>query len=97
MKNLSYSEMEADLKKRFPGIELLCNSNYSQDYPKERGFWVRNCGELTYSTKDKNTLYLGLDYYNRDYELNIYKKFEAFCQARGWWTTSEDYTLQIFK
>ena len=97
MKNLTYHEMEADLKKRFPEMKILCNSEFTSSYPKGVAFWAIGSDEQTYSDKDKNPLYLANDYYNNKYELNIYKKFHAFCKARGWFASSENYTLQIFK
>jgi len=97
MTDLSYSEMEMAIKKRFAGVELLCNSEYSALYPKNEGFWIRGSENIRYTDKDRNTLYLSNDYENKSYELNIYKKFDAWCKARGWFATSENYTLQIFK
>lgn len=97
MKVLSFSEMETALKKRFPNIEVFCNSEYSKEYPKNLGFWVKGSDELTYTAKNLNTLYLANDYFNNAYELNIYKKFSKWCEKRGYFVSSENNTLQIFK
>ena len=97
MKTLSFLEMGNALKKRFPLMDLNCNSEYSSDYPKNTGFWIKGAEEITYTEKDLNTLYLSNDYFNNSYELNIYKKFAHWCLKRGYYVSSENYTLQIFK
>lgn len=97
MKALSFLEMETALKNRFPNINVACNSEYFKDYPKNLDFWVKDSDELTYTAKDLNPLYLANDYLNKAYEINIYKKFAKWCENRGYFVSSENNTLQIFK
>jgi len=33
----------------------------------------------------------------KNYDFEVYKKFDKWCNRYGWYATSESYTLQLFK
>lgn len=95
---LSFKEMQLVLQKRFPKLEVLDNAEFSTDHAKESGFWLKNASEVTYTAKDKNTLLAnGNEPNSRLYDIDVYKKLDAFCQKKGWYASTESYTLQLFK
>ena len=95
---LSIEEMQFKLQQRFPKLEVLDNSEFSADQAKGSGLWLKNASEISYTVNDNNTLLAGENEPNsRLYELDVYKKFDAFCQKRGWYASTESYTLQLFK
>lgn len=96
MKKLSYNEMLLKLKERFPLLEVLDNTEFSKDATINSGFWLRNADSISYTNKDKNTLYQSMNLDYKNYDLEVYKKFNKFCNRFGWYATSESYTLQVF-
>ncbi len=96
MKKLSYNEMLLKLKERFPQLEILDNNVFSKDATINKSFWLRNAESVSYTKKDKNTLYQSMNLDYKNYDLEVYKKFNNFCNRFGWYATSESYTLQVF-
>lgn len=93
---LSYNEMLLKLEERFPTLEVLDNSKFSKEATKNTGFWLRNAESITYTILDKHKLYQAMNYDFRNYDFEVYKKFNKWCNKFGWYATSESYTLQIF-
>lgn len=85
------------LKERFPKLEIVDNVEFTKDASPNTGFWLKNGDEITYTTKDKNTLYQAMNLDFKNYDLEVYKKFNNWCNRYGWYVTSESYTLQVFK
>jgi hypothetical protein len=96
MKKLSYREMLLKLKERFPQLEVLDNTKFSKDATLNTSFWLRNADDINYTSKDKNTLYQSMNNDFKNYDLEVYKKFNSWCNRYGWYATSESYTLQVF-
>ena len=84
------------LQERFPKLEVLDNTEFSKDAKPFTGFWLRNAEDITYTEKDLNTLYKAMNNDYKNYDLEVYKKFNKFCNRFGWYATSESYTLQVF-
>ena len=98
MKTLTYNEMLLKLKEHYPTLEILDSSEFSKETSPNEGFWLRNASEVTYTEKDKNTILANENEPNsRLYEIDVYKKFDLFCQRFGWYATTESYVLQICK
>ena len=97
MKKLTYNEMFFKLKERFPQLEVLDNTEFNKEHIPNNSFWLRNAESITYTEKDKNTLYQAMNMDFKNYDLEVYKKFNKWCNKYGWYATSEDYTLQLFK
>jgi hypothetical protein len=98
MKKLSFAEMVQKLQKRFENIEVLdyieCNKNYKLNF----SIWIKKAYCIPYTKKDTNTILLnGYQNNQKLYELDVYKKFDKFCQRYGWYASTENYTLQLFK
>jgi len=96
MKKLTHFEMLNKLRERFPYLQVLDNTEFSKDSKPFTGFWLRNAHDITYTEKDKNTLYQAMNNDYKNYDLEVYKKFDKFCNRYGWYATSESYTLQVF-
>lgn len=96
MKALIYDELVKQLTDRFPGIEIKDAHEYSADIPPMHGLWIVNCRELTYTEKDQHVLYEAYGPH-KHYEMDIYRKFHQYCKARGWYATSENYTINIYR
>jgi hypothetical protein len=96
MKTLTYNEMLLKLEERFPKLEVLDNNEFSRDAKLNSAFWLRNADSINYTNKDKNTLYQSMSYDFKNYDFEVYKKFNNFCNRFGWYATSESYTLQVF-
>lgn len=93
---LPYNEMLIKLKERFPNLEILDNTEFSKDAKPNNGFWLRNANDISYTNKDSNTLYQAMSYDFKNYDFEVYKKFDKWCNRFGWYATSESYTLQLF-
>lgn len=89
--------MRLKLLDRFPTLEVLDNIEFSSASEIKTGFWLRNGESVTYTEKDKNTLYQAMNNDFKNYDLEVYKKFDKWCNKYGWYATSESYTLQLFK
>lgn len=89
--------MHLKLKERFPELEVLDNSEFSKDSQPQTAFWLRGAEKTKYTEKDSNTLYCSNDYFNKNYEFEVYKKFDNWCRKFGWYASSENYTLQLFR
>jgi len=99
MKNLSYEEMQLALEKRFPSLVIHDSSVFSSEYEPNTSLWLRNASEVTYTEKDLNPI-SALDnriYESKQYDLDVYIKFYDWCIKRGWYATTEDYTLMLIK
>jgi hypothetical protein len=96
MKKLTYPQMLLKLQNRFPTLQVLDNIEFSKDATPLNGFWLRNCESVTYTKKDTNYLYKAMNVDYKNYEFEVYKKFNGFCNRYGWYATSESYTLQVF-
>lgn len=94
---LPYNKMFVKLQQRFPNIEVLDNIEFTNTVEKQTGFWLKNADNTTYTNKDKNTLYQAMNNDLKNYDLEVYKKFNKWCNRYGWYATSESYTLQLFK
>ena len=95
----SQGEMMEALKKRFKNSEILDGFEYSDEYSKTSCIWFRNASEITYTEKDLNPI-SALDNGIRSsklYDLDVYHKFEKWCNKRGWYPSTEDYTLILFQ
>lgn len=98
MKTLDFHQMVIKLQSRFPGIVIKDGCDfYSEKTEAFRSIWIPNSSEVSYTSKDLNTLYKANDYFNKKYEFEVYKKFDSWCQKRGWYASTESYTMQIFK
>jgi hypothetical protein len=95
--DFSYSKMLLKLKEKFPKLEILDNNEFSKESVLNTGFWLRNAESVTYTEKDKNTLYQSMNLDSKNYDLEVYKKFDKWCNKYGYYATSESYTLQVFK
>jgi hypothetical protein len=100
-KVLSYEEMFFKLRKRFPNIVVKDSNKFSKDYDKGLSFWLPNANEIPYTNVDKNVL-CSLDVWikfkdTKLYDLDVYIKFDNWCKRYGWYASTENYTLQIFK
>lgn len=89
--------MYLKLQERFPYLEILDNTEFSSETKTNNAFWLRNGESVTYTEKDKNTLYQAMNNDFKNYDLEVYKKFDKWCNKYGWYATSESYTLQLFK
>ena len=99
MKKLTYEEMFFKLKNRFPGIEIKDSKAFSYEYEYGQSLWLRNASSITYTNIDKNTL-SALDtgiYNSKLYDIDVYIKFDKWCNKYGWYASTENYTLQLFK
>lgn len=96
MKILGYNEMLLKLKQRFPSMDILDNSEFSKENKANYSFWIRNACDVTYTEKDLNTLYQSMNNDYKNYDFEVYKKFNNFCNRYGWYATSESYTLQVY-
>lgn len=96
MKELNFEQMSAKLKKRFPTLVIKDGKDFDST---RRGlgnsFWLPNSEDVTYTSKDDNTLYKS--YGGKGYELEVYEKFDKWCNRYGWYATTESYTMEIFK
>ena len=98
MSKLTFAEMVQKLKNRFNSIEVLDFIECDKNYKPQFSIWIKNANCVTYTNKDKNTLLC--ESYPKNpklYELDVYRKFDKFCQKYGWYASTENYTLQLFK
>lgn len=98
-KELSYQDMFFKLKERFPTIIVKDNNEFTKDCAKGVAFWLPNGNEVTYTDKDESVL-CSLDVWVKnpnDYEIDVYKKFDKWCNRYGWYASTENYALNIFK
>ncbi len=99
MANLNYTQMFFAVRKRFPQLEVKCSSKFSEEYEPNTSLWLKNASSVQYTDKDTNPL-SALDnciYESKHYEIDVYKKFEKWCNKKGWYASTESYTLQLFK
>ena len=96
MKNLNFEEIIAKLEYRFPNINAVDSFEFSKEYKKGCSIWIRNASDITYTKKDKNTIY-NTSYYLKNYDIEVYNKFDKWCNRYGWYASTENYTLQLFK
>lgn len=99
MKNLSYEEMQVALEKRFPSLVIKDAKEFSYEYSLKKSLWLQNASSVTYTEKDLNPI-SALDnciYENKNYDIDVYNKFYTWCIKRGWYASTENYTLQLFK
>jgi hypothetical protein len=88
-----------ELQKRFPTLDIRCGSEFSKDYKPNHSIWLRNGSSVPYTSKDTNPL-SALDnriYNNKNYDIDVYIKFDKWCNKRGWYASTEDYTLMLYK
>jgi hypothetical protein len=60
---------------------------------------LRNGSNVPYTDKDTNPL-SGLDNImcdNKNYDIDVYIKFDKWCNKRGWYASTEEYTLMLYK
>ena len=100
MKALDFHHMVIKLQERFPGIIVKDSCDfYSEKTDAFRSIWIQNASSIPFTKKDTNTISsLDTGVYNyKDYDFEVYKKFDAWCQRRGWYASTESYTMQLFK
>lgn len=96
---MTREEIVEALNKRFPTLKLKCASEFSKEYEPNKSLWLRNASDITYTEKDLNPI-SALDnciYENKKYDLDVYTKFYDWCIKRGWYPTTEEYTLMLIK
>ena len=96
---LSQKEMMEALTKRFPSIVLHDGNTFSKGITIGNGIWIKDGSSVPYTDKDSNPLsVLDTGILNeRLYDIDVYKKFDKWCTKRGWYPTTEDYTLMLYK
>jgi hypothetical protein len=96
---MNFNEIIVALQKRFPTLEIKCASEFSKDYKPNRAIWLRNGSSVPYTDKDTNPL-SALDnriYNNKNYDIDVYIKFDKWCNKKGWYASTEEYTLMLYK
>jgi hypothetical protein len=96
---MKFTEIIVALQKRFPTLEIKCASEFSKDYKPNRAIWLRNASSVQYTDKDTNPL-SALDnriYNNKNYDIDVYIKFDKWCNNKGWYASTEEYTLMLYK
>jgi len=96
---MNFDEIIVALQKRFPTLEIKCASEFSKDYKPNRAIWLRNGSSVQYTNKDTNPL-SALDnriYDNKNYDIDVYIKFDKWCNKKGWYASTEEYTLMLYK
>ena len=96
---MNFTEIIVELQKRFPTLEIKCGSEFSKDYKPNQSIWLRNGSNVPYTDKDTNPL-SGLDNImcdNKNYDIDVYIKFDKWCNKRGWYASTEEYTLMLYK
>lgn len=96
---MNFDEITTALQKRFPKLEINCGSEFSKDYKVNQSIWLRNSSNVPYTNNDKNPL-SSLDkcmYNNNNYDIDVYIKFDKWCNKRGWYASTEEYTLMLYK
>jgi hypothetical protein len=96
---MNFNEITIALQKRFPTLEIKCGSEFSKDYKPNQAIWLRNASSVPYTNKDVNPL-SALDngiYDNKNYDIDVYIKFDKWCNKKGWYTSTEEYTLMLYK
>jgi hypothetical protein len=98
-RELNFEEMSAKLKKRFPTLVIKDGIAFDSNRQETgKSFWLPNASDVTYTNKDVNTLYqASTTYRERNYSLEVYNKFNAWCNRYGWYASTESYTMEIFK
>ena len=92
-------EMIEALKQRFEGSIILDGIEFSNEYKQGYCIWFKNASDVTYTKKDLNPI-SAIDngiYENKKYNMEVYHKFEKWCLKRGWYPSTENYTLNLFK
>ena len=89
------------INKRFPTIIVKDSNDFSKDIPKGTSLWLTNTNEVTYTDKDENVI-CSLDVWvkasnTKLYDIDVYIKFGAWCNRYGWYASTENYTLNLFK
>jgi hypothetical protein len=96
---MTYDEIVVALKKRFPNLEIKDGSEFCKDYKPYNSIWLSNASNIPYTQKDINPI-SGLDnriYGDKNYDIDVYIKFNNWCNKRGWYATTEAYTLMLHK
>lgn len=96
---LSQKEMMEALVYRFPSITALDGNEFSKDNSIGNSIWIKNGSSVPYTDKDRNPL-CSLDTGIRNerlYDIEVYIKFNDWCYKRGWYATTEDYTLMLYQ
>lgn len=98
MKHLYFKQMQDKLRERFPQAIVKCASEFSEDYKPGQAIWIPNGYQVEYTKKDSNSLTI-LDtgrYDVRGYDIDVYIKFNKWCNNRGWYASTEEYTLMLY-
>lgn len=97
MKKLSFDELKEKLQKQFPSLIVKDSKEfYSEPFPEKQSLWLPNAESVSYTAKDHNTLYQAHVCYDKNYNLEVYRKFDKWCNRYGWYASTENYTMQIF-
>lgn len=91
MKKISSEQLREKLQKRFPLLVIkdgICFSN--ELVTNKPSLWLPNAVDVSYTKKDKNTLY---QYHNP----RAYKKFINWCHKYGWYPSTIDYTMLLYQ
>lgn len=84
------------LKHRFPTLIIKDSNEFSNEYEIGTSLWLQNAQDVTYTKKDLNTIY-NTSYGIKGYDIEVYEKFNKWCNKYGWYASTENYTLQLFK
>ena len=96
---MNFDEIIVALQKRFPTLQIKCASEFSKDYKPNQAIWLRNASSVPYTNKDTYPL-SALDcgiYDNKNYDIDVYIKFDKWCNKKGWYASTEEYTLMLYK
>ena len=96
IKDLNFEQMSVKLKKRFPNLVVKDGNDFDNERTEiGKSFWLPNSEDITYTSKDSNTLYKCFG--GKGYDLEVYEKFDKWCNRYGWYATTDRYTMEIFK
>ena len=84
------------LKHRFPRLIIKDSNEFSNEYEIGTSLWLQNAQDVTYTKKDLNTIY-NTSYGIKGYDIEVYEKFNKWCNKYGYYASTENYTLQLFK
>jgi hypothetical protein len=96
---MTKSQIILALQKRFPTLEIKDGLEFSNDICNYNCLWLKNGSDVPYTDKDKNPI-SGLDnmiYNDKRYDIDVYIKFNEWCIKRGWYASTENYTLMLYK
>jgi hypothetical protein len=98
---MTNQEMVKALEKRFPTLNIKEGSSFSPDYASDNFIWLPNASSVPYTEKDASPL-SALDNWlspsqHAKYDIDVYMKFNDWCKKKGWYASTESYTMMLIK